>query len=119
MMDIGVVKSPNYLQDRIDRADMREELIPESLPFRGTLDETCDIDEFDIGRDCLCAVHHNTDLFETVIIHIHDTSIGFDRTKRKIRCLSRIGLSESIEESGFTNIRESDDTNLHGEKYKK
>ena len=116
MMDIGVIKSANYLENRIDRADMREELIPESLALRGTLDETCDIYKFDCSRDRLGTIHDHTDLFETFIIHIHDTSIGLDRTKRKIRCLSRIRLGESIEESGFTNIRETDDTNLHEKK---
>ena len=33
MMYIGVVECSNYLQYCVYRADMREELVPESLPF--------------------------------------------------------------------------------------
>jgi hypothetical protein len=113
MVYIRIVKSPNNLKDRIDRADMSEELVPESLPLGGSLYESCDIDEFDGCWDYFGTIHDFSDLFESFIIHIYYTSIGFDSTKWKIGSLSRIRLGESIEECGFTDIWETDDTDLH------
>jgi hypothetical protein len=115
MVDIGIVESSNYLEDRIDTPNMGEELVSESLPFRGSLDESCDIDEFDGRRDDLGSIDDRSNLLETFIIHIHDTYIGFYSTKWKIRCLCSIGLRESIKESRFSDIRETDNTNLHEE----
>jgi hypothetical protein len=97
---------------------MREELIPKSFTLTGSLYESCDIHELDSRRNYLGTIHHSTDLFETIIVDIHDTSIGLYCTEREVRSFSSIRLRESIEESGFTNIRETDDTNLHEKKEK-
>ncbi len=92
---------------------MREELVPESFAFARSLDEACDIDELDGCRDDLGSTHYCSDLLEAFIVHIHYTSVGLYGTKWEIRSLSGIRLRESIEQSRLTNIRETDDTDLH------
>jgi hypothetical protein len=97
---------------------MREKLVSEAFALTCSLNEPSNIDELDIGRDYLRTIHDEADLLETLIVDIHDTCIGFYSTERKVRSLSGIGLGESIEESGFTDIRETNDTNLHEKKEK-
>ena len=62
MMDIGVIEGTHYLENRIHRADMREELVPESFPFGCSLHETRDIDEFDGCRDYFRTIDYCSDL---------------------------------------------------------
>ena len=113
MVHIRVVEGSDDLEDRIDTADMGEELVPKSFPFTRTFHETSNIDEFDVRRDDLCTIHDSANLLETLIIHIHDSDIWLDSTKWEIRSLGCIGSCECVEESGFTDIRETDDSDLH------
>ena len=113
MVNIRVIESTNDLEDGIDTANMGEEFISESFPLTGSFDEPSNIDEFDGCRDDLRAIHHSTDLLEAFIIHIHDPDIGFDRTEGKVCCFGGIRLRKGIEEGRFTDIRETDDSDLH------
>ena len=114
-MHITIIERSYDLEDSVHLTDMREEFIPEPLPFTRPRDESRDIDELDGRRDDLRAVDSLAKLFETVVIDIDDTGIRLDGTEREIRRLRRVRLGECIKQSRFTDIRESDDSYLHGE----
>lgn len=118
-MDIRVIESAYDLKDCIDRADVREELVPKSLTFTRSFDEASDIDKFDMCRDDLCAVYDHSDFFESIIVHIYDTGIWFDRTEWEVRRFSSIGFCESIKKRRFTDVWKSYDSDLHEEMVKK
>ena len=46
-------------------------------------------------------------------MYIDDTSIGLDSTKGEIGCFCSIAFGQGIEEGGFTDIGESDDSEVH------
>ena len=114
MVDTRVIEGSYDLEDRIDTPDMREELVPESFPFARSFDEACDIDEFDGCWDDPRTIDDLTNFFEPLIVHIDNTSIRLDRTEGEVRGFRGIGLGEGIEEGGFTDIGEADDSDLHG-----
>ncbi len=113
MVDSGVIEGSDDLKDSIDTTDMGEEFISESFTLTCSLDEPCDIDEFDSRWDDLRPIHDYTNLFESFIVHIHDANIWFYRTEWEVRSLGGIGFGERIEEGRFTNIGETDDSDLH------
>jgi len=113
MMDILILKISDDLEDCIDIADMREKLVSESFSFARSLDESCDINKLDGCRDHFSAIDDDSDLLEAVICDIDYPSIGFDGTKWKIGSFSCIGLGKCVKESRFTDIWETDDTDLH------
>ena len=116
MVDIGVVESSHYLEDSIDISDMRKEFVPKSFSLTRSLDESCDIYEFDTCWYGLCTIYHGTDLLETFVVHIYDSDVGFYGTKWKIRSFCSVGFGQGIKKRRFTDVRESDDTDLHRER---
>jgi hypothetical protein len=115
MVDIGVVEGAYHLEDSIDISDMREEFVSKSLSLTRSLDESSDIHELDTCGYGLCAIYHGTDLLETFIVYIHDSDIWFYGTKWKIRSFCSVGFGQGIKKRRFTDVRESDDTDLHRE----
>src|SRR3546814_12537476 len=51
--DVAILEAAQYMTDRIDLADMGEELVAEALTLRGTAHQAGDIDEGQLGRDDL------------------------------------------------------------------
>ena len=57
MHDVIVLEAAHDVRDRIDFADVRQELIAEALALRGARDQSCDIDEFHRRGEDLLGMH--------------------------------------------------------------
>ncbi len=53
MGDVGILKAAHHMGDRVDLADIGEELVAETLALRGAAHEPGDVDEGEAGRDDL------------------------------------------------------------------
>ena len=54
MGDVGILEAAQHVDDRVDLADMREELVAESLALAGTAHQAGDIDELQRRGHDLC-----------------------------------------------------------------
>ena len=76
---------------------MGEELVPEPLPFRGTLDQARDIHELDGSRHDLSRLHDVGNRLQSKIGDLRNSEIGLDGGERVV--LRRdSGIGQRVEE---------------------
>jgi hypothetical protein len=110
--DVVIIKTTNDMDDSVDFTDVGEELIAEAFALTGTCHKSCDIDEFDGGRDDFISLGNRPQGFETCVRNLDDADVWIDRAERIIRRLSFARASERIKECAFTHIGETYNTSL-------
>ena len=110
--DVGHVaafEAAQDMDDRIDLADVGEELVAEAFALAGAADQPGDVDELDLGLDLLRRLGDPGDLVEPFVGHRDAADVGFDRAERIVRRLGRGSFGQSIEKRRFADIRQADD----------
>jgi hypothetical protein len=80
------------------------------LTLGGAFDEAGDIHKLDSGRDNFGGVNDFGQNWQLVIGDFDNPNIGVNGTKRIIAGVSDLTTEESIKQSGFANVRETDDS---------
>jgi hypothetical protein len=111
MRDVRVLEAAHDMGDRIDLADVLEELVAKALALRRALDEARDVHEAHRGRRRLLRIIHLVQHLEPRIRHRDDTDIRLDRAEREIRGL-RARLRDGVEKRALADIRQTDDTDF-------
>ncbi len=113
--DVRVLEAARDLHDRVDLADVRQELVAEPLALVRAAHEARDVDEVDRGRHDALGVHHGVERGEARIRHGHDADVRLDRAEGIVRRLG-LGRRERVEERGLADVGEADDTDgkAHG-----
>ena len=106
---VAAFEAAQDVNDRIDLADIGEELVAEAFALTGAADEAGDVDELDLGLDLLRRGGNCTDLVEPLVGHGDAADIRLDRAERIVRRLRRGGLGQSVEKRRFADIRQADD----------
>ena len=94
VVNIPALKAANNLDDRINLADVAKELVAEPFSLACSLHETCDVNEFDGGRDDFLRFRKRRKLVQTLVGDIDDANIGLNRDRREslLRELCACGL---------------------------
>ncbi len=103
------------MRNRIDIADVRQELVAETLALRSARHESRDVDELHGRGHDLLRMHDVRELLQARIRHRHDTHVGVDRAERIV--LSRdLRSGEGVEQCRLADVRQTDDAaaNWHG-----
>ncbi len=79
MRDIGIDEAADNVQDRIDLADMGEELVAEPFAGRGAADDAGDIDDPHGRGDNFLRRLIFIDLRQPLIGHGYDADVGLNR----------------------------------------
>ena len=87
MRDVAVLEAAQHVRDRIDLADVRQELVAEPLAARGAAHQSGDVDEFELGRHDLRRFGEPRQHVEPRVRHGDAADIGLDRAERIIRRL--------------------------------
>ena len=85
MGHIGIGEAADDMEDGVDLANVRKELVAQSLAFAGTLDEPGDVDESESRRNHLLCLDVRLDFGEPVIRDADDADIGLDRAEGVVR----------------------------------
>ena len=109
MGDVAVLETAQHVDDGVDFADIGEELVAETLAFRGAADEAGDIDEFQAGRDDLDRLADLRQHVQTRVRHADATDVRLDRAERIIGRLRRGGRGQRVEQGRFADIGQADD----------
>jgi len=98
------------VDDQIDLADVRQELIPQSLPPAGAFYQTGDIDEFNCGVDRLRAPGLGLKRLQARVGDRDDGAVGLDRAEGVAGHLSDLRLGERVEGGALTHIGQAYDS---------
>src|SRR3546814_6036030 len=80
--DVAILEAAQYMTDRIDLADMGEELVAEALTLRGTAHQAGDIDEGQLGRDDLARAGDLGQHVQSLVRHADQAGIRLDGAER-------------------------------------
>ncbi len=108
MGDVAVLEAAQDMGDRLDLADMGEELVAETLALRGAAHQAGDVDEFELGRHDLRRLAELRQDVEPRIRHGDAPDIGLDRAERVVRRLGRRGRGQRVEQRRFADIGQAD-----------
>ncbi len=116
MRDVVILEAAQHVGDRVDFADVGEELVAEALAGRGAAHEAGDVDEGQPGRQNLCGLGNGGQLVEARVGHRHLADVRFDGAKGIVRRLRLRRLRQGVEQGGFADVRQADDAALeaHG-----
>ena len=107
--DVAALEAAQHVDDRVDLADVGEELVAEPFALARAAHQPGDVDEFDLGLDLLRRLGDRRDLVEPRVGHGDAADVGLDRAERIVRRLRRGGLGQSIEKRRFADVRQADD----------
>ena len=100
------------MHDSVDFADMGEEFISEPLSAGSPFYKSRNIDEFDDGGGDFFALIESGEFVESFVGNGYDADIRFYRTKGIIGTF-RAGMCDCVEQSGFSHVGKSYDTEFH------
>jgi hypothetical protein len=83
------------MDDGIAVAYIGQEFVAQTLPFRGTTDETGDVDNLDSGRNDRSRALNFHQFGEALVGNGDNTHIRLYRTKREISAL-RFGVTKTV-----------------------
>ena len=98
MLDIVILEAAQDMDDRVDLADIAEELVAEAFALGRALHQSGDVDKGQLRFDDLGAAGNFRDLVEPWIGHSNLTDIGLDRAERIVRRLRRLRFGQRIEQ---------------------
>ncbi|ABU76745.1 hypothetical protein ESA_01487 [Cronobacter sakazakii ATCC BAA-894] len=107
--DVVVFKATHHVADSFGFADVGQELVAQAFTFGRALHQTGDIHKFHRGRQNTLRLHDLGDFVQTRIGHRHDAGVRLNGTEREVRRLNTC-FGQRIEQSGFTDVRQADDT---------
>ena len=111
---IIIDKAAQHVGDGVGLADVGEELVSQPFAFGRALHQAGDIGEAQLRLDDLLALGDGGQLVDARVRHGHVAHVRFDRAKRIIGRLCRRRLRERIEQGGFADIGQADDTDADG-----
>ena len=110
MGDVAALEASQHVDDRVDLADVAEELVAQPFALGGAADQPGNVDELELGLDLLRRFGDPGDLVEPRIGDRDPADIGLDRAEGIIGRLRRRRLGQRIEQGRFADIGQADDT---------
>ena len=105
--DVVVDERPEDEHDRVDFADVGEELVAETFALAGSLDESADVDDLDRGVDGLLRLRHRRQLVEAIVGHLGHTDVGVLRGER-VRRSERTTAGQRVVQRTLARVGETD-----------
>ena len=109
MGDVAALETAQDMDDRVDLADIAEELVAEPLAGRGAAHQPGDIDELELRFDHLRRLRDLGEPAQARIGNRDAADIGLDRAEWIIGRLRRRRFGQRIEQGGLADIRQPDD----------
>jgi hypothetical protein len=109
MLDVVILEAAQDVDDRVDLADVAEELVAEPLALARTLHEAGDVDEAELGRDDLGRLGDAGQRVEARVGDRHLAHVGLDCAEGIVGRLRRLGLGQRVEEGRLADVGQADD----------
>ena len=109
--DVVVVKAAQYVEDGVRLAYVGKELVAQSFPLAGSLDQSGDVDNLDGGRHDASRVDQLGELVQSFIGDGDDTDVGFNGAEGEIGRFGT-GFCDGIEKGALPYIWKAHNANL-------
>ena len=109
MNDLGILKAADDVRDGIGGANVAEKLIAQALALGRARDQAGNVDELHRGRHEGLGLDKRGDLVQPLVGHADDAHVGVDGAEGIVGCL-RLGRSQRVENGGFADVGQTDDT---------
>ena len=109
MLDVVVLEAAQDMDDRVDFADVAEELVAQAFTLGCAAHKPGNVDEGKLGRDDLGRTGNRGQLVEARVGHADLADIGLDGAEGIIGCLSGLRLCERIEQGRLADIGQAHD----------
>src|SRR3546814_2797386 len=93
MLDVVVLETAQDVDDRVDLADIAEELVAQSFALRRAAHQSRDIDEGELGRDDLLAARDRGELVEPVVGDRDIADVRSEEHTSELQSLMRISYA--------------------------
>jgi hypothetical protein len=113
MGDIRRFEAPDDVQDGVDRADVAEELVSQTLPLGRAFHEPRDVEDLDCCRDDLLGRDDRFDQGESFVRDGDHTDVRLDGGEGVVGGFGT-GSGESVEERGLAHVGQAHDSSLDG-----
>jgi hypothetical protein len=113
--DVRVLEAADHVEDRVDLADVGEELVAEPLALARAAHDARDVDDADHRGDDLLALDVLEDLLEVLVRHRDDADVRLDRAERVVlRCGA--DRRQRVEQRALADVRQTNDSDFesHG-----
>ncbi|MNG93754.1 hypothetical protein D3C79_527290 [compost metagenome] len=116
MNDVVILKATYHVADSFGFTDVGQELVTQAFAFGSPFYQACDINEFHGGGQNALWFDDFGQLIQTCIGHRYHAGIRFNGAEREVsRFNTRFG--QRIEQGGFANVRQTDDTAFESHVY--
>ena len=112
MYDVRIVKTAYDMDDRIDLADIGEELVSQAFALACTAYKTGDIDEFDDGRCIFLRVIHLGQFVQTAVRDRYDADVRLNGAER-IVCGFCACFGDCVKQCALADVWQTNDTQFH------
>ena len=110
MVHVGIVEAARDLNDGVDFADVREELVAQALALAGALDEAGDVDKLDRRRDDDGGAGNLPQHFQARVRHCHHADIRVDGAERIVGRFRLTAAGDGVEQRRLADVGETDDS---------
>src|SRR4051794_15178369 len=109
-MNVAALKAADYLHDRVDFADVAEELVTEAFSRARPFDQSGNVDELNRGRHNFLRMGKLGEFCESLVGHSHDAKIWIDRAEGIIGGGRFMRSRDGVEERRLSDVRQSNDS---------
>ncbi len=109
--DVVIVETAKYVNDGVRIADVSEKFVAQAFSFRGSFDQSGNIDDFDGGRNYTFGIVYFGQLHQSLVGYGDDTYVGFDGAEREVGCLC-FCVGEAVEKRRLPHVGKSYDAAL-------
>ena len=109
MGDVVILEAAQHMHDRVDLADVGEELVAQPFALRGAAHQAGDVDEGDAGRDDLLRLGDRRDLVQPRIGHRDFAGVRLDGAERIVRGLRGGRPRQRVEQCRFADVGKPND----------
>ena len=110
MGDVLIVEAAHHFHDGGTFADVGQKLIAQSFAFARASHKACDIHEIHGGVNGFGGLHQFGEGIHALVGHGHGGLVGFDGAEGVVRGFGVLRLGESVEQSGFAHVGQTDDS---------
>ena len=109
--DVSIVKTAEHVDDGVRLSDVAEKLVAESFALGGSFHQAGNIDDFNRGGNDSPWMNEFSKFVQTFVGHGDDADVRFNGAEGEIGRLC-LCIAQTIEKSGLSDIRKSDDAAL-------
>ncbi|MCY1171975.1 hypothetical protein D9M73_121010 [compost metagenome] len=110
MGDVVILEAAQHMHDRVDFADIAEELVAEAFALGRAAHQPGNVDKAQLRLDDLLRSRDRGEFVEPGVGHRDVADVRLDRAERIVRRLRRRGLRQRIEQGGLADIGQPDDS---------